>query len=202
MNKSSKMVFGIGIKGTEYPSSVNGKLLKEYTTWQSMLLRCTNKYWQKYPTYIGTTCSDNFKSYSYFYEWCQTQTGFGNKDENNERWNLDKDLLVKGNKIYSEATCVFVPQKLNSLLNRHNASRGDYPIGVCLQKINCRFISYCSDGTGRRKHLGVFNTPQQAFQAYKTFKEALIKQVANDYINLIDNRAYQALMNYEVNEDD
>lgn len=202
MSKSSKMVCGTGIKGTNYPASVGGKMLKEYNTWKSMLLRCTSKYWQKYPTYLGVACSENFKSYSYFYEWCQEQVGFKNTDSSGECWHLDKDLLFKGNKLYSEDTCVFIPQRVNYLLNKHKIYRGEHPIGVCWHKTTCKFISYCRGVDGKRKHLGVFNTPQEAFLAYKTFKEALIKQVANEYKNLIDPRAYQALVNYEVNEND
>ena len=58
------------------------------------------------------------------------------------------------------------------------------------------------DRDGKKRFLGCFNTPQEAFQAYKTFKEALIKEVANEYKEQLDSRVYEALMNYEVNEND
>ena len=99
-------VFGIGVLGAKYPSRVNGVLTKEYVLWQSMLQRCySDAYQKKQPTYIGCEVSDNFKSYEYFYEWCHKQVGFDNQD-----WQLDKDLLVKGNKVYNEDSCVFIPQ--------------------------------------------------------------------------------------------
>lgn len=112
LHKSNKRVSGIGVKGLEYSTKVDGKMAREYRLWTDMLLRCTEKFWIKRPTYIGTTCSENFKSYTYFYEWCNKQIGFGNKDENGKSWNLDKDLLVKGNKVYSEDTCVFCTSKV------------------------------------------------------------------------------------------
>ena len=100
-------VFGIGVLGTKYPSKVNGVQTKEYDLWQSMLQRCySDSFKKKYPTYEGCEVSDNFKSYEYFYEWCNEQIGFGNDGDGNP-FQLDKDLLSKGNKIYSETTCVF-----------------------------------------------------------------------------------------------
>ena len=205
MYKSSKLVQGIGTKGMTYPTKDNADNMecsRIYQLWLNMLTRCTQKCWDKYPTYTGVTCSENFKSYTYFYEWCQIQVGFKNKDEKGISWNLDKDLLVKGNKVYSEDTCVFVPLRLNLLLTNRESSRGEWPIGVYRSKNKKQFRSMCSNGTGKRKHLGYFNTPQEAFQAYKTYKEALIKQVANEYKEQLDCRVYEALMNYEVNEND
>lgn len=170
--------------------------------WSNMLLRCTQKYWSKHPTYTGTTCSENFKDHTFFYEWCQTQVGFGNRDDNGHGWQLDKDLLVKGNKLYSEDTCVFVPKRINALLIKCNNSRGDLPIGVSFDKEKLKFMAACSDGKGKIKKIGRYLSINDAFQAYKTFKEALIKEVANEYKEQLDPRVYEALMNYEVNEND
>ena len=55
---------------------------------------------------------------------------------------------------------------------------------------------------GKKKCLGLFDTPELAFQAYKTFKEAYIKEQAELYKDSIEPRAYQALLNYEVSLDD
>lgn len=200
MKYSNNLVCGIGIKGDKYLSCNGREMLKEYSLWADMLLRCTKKVLLKRPTYEGTACSESFKSYTFFYEWCNQQKGFNEKDKNGRKWNLDKDLLVKGNKLYSEDTCVFVPARINTLLTSRNASRGEWPVGVKWCGANGRFVSQCSNGTGNQTHLGSFNTPQEAFQAYKTYKEALIKQVANEYKEQLDYRVYEALMNYEVNE--
>jgi len=197
MKNSNKLVCGIGIKGDKYPSWNDGEMLKEYTLWADMLLRCTPKYWNKRATYVGTTCSENFRSYTFFCEWCNQQKGFNEKDKNGRKWHLDKDLLVKGNKLYSEDTCVFIPARVNTLLTKSGATRGDWPIGVVRSGANGRFVSQCNNGTGKQLFLGFFNTPQEAFQAYKTFKEALIKEVANEYKEQLDYRVYEALMNYE-----
>ena len=202
MKKSNVLVYGIGIKGMEYHTTYLYKRVKEYDCWIKMLCRCTEKLWEKYPTYKGVTCSENFKSYSYFYEWCQTQVGFGNVSSNGRYWQLDKDLLVRGNKVYSEDTCVFIPPRINSLLIKSDSARGEYPIGVSWHKHTGKFASRCSIGCKTSQYLGIHDTAQEAFQAYKTYKEALIKEVANEYKEQLDSRVYEALMNYEVNEND
>ena len=107
----SPSVYGVGISGAKYPISEGGVITKEYTLWCGMLKRCySDTYQKKYPTYIGCEVSDKFKSYEYFYEWCHKQIGFGVKC-----WQLDKDLLVKGNKVYSENICVFIPKEIPNL---------------------------------------------------------------------------------------
>jgi len=201
MRNSNKLVRGIGLNGMKYPTKLGGKRLKEYSLWQDMLERCTERFWNRQPAYTGTTCSENFKSFEYFYEWCQEQVGFGSVDDKGCDWQLDKDILIDGNKHYSEDTCVFVPRRVNLLLIKRNSKRGSLPIGVSFNK-SSKFIAQCHNGTGKSIFLGSFNTPQEAFLAYKTFKEALIKEVANEYRTQIDPRAYEALMNYEVNEND
>ena len=202
MRNSNKLVQGIGFKGMDYPSCGNGKPLKVYQMWRGLLERCTEKCWTKHPSYVDTTCSDNFKHFTFFYEWCQEQIGFGNTDDNGRSWHLDKDILFKGNKLYSEDTCVFVPQRINALLVNCNTSRGEFPICTHRNKYCDTFVSVCNNGTGKKEYLGSFKTAQEAFKAYKTFKEAVIKEVANEYKDQLDPRAYQALMKYEVNEND
>ena len=196
-----RLVQGIGVNDNKNLTLKDGKLTEEYKLWSNMLFRCTKKFWIKHPTYIGVTCSENFKSYAFFYEWCQGQIGFGNTGVGSRRWNLDKDLLVKGNKLYSEAVCVFVPQRVNLLLTKRDASRGEWPIGVHVDEQG-KFRSQCSKGKGKKKNLGGFDTAQEAFEAYKTFKESLIKEVANEYKGLLDSRVYAALMVYKVNAND
>ena len=102
-DRLSPSVYGIGVVGTKYPISEGGKDTKDYALWNNMLQRCySDAYKKKRPTYEGCGVSENFKYYEYFYEWCHKQIGFSNKN-----WHLDKDLLVKGNKVYSESACVF-----------------------------------------------------------------------------------------------
>ena len=109
MNNDKRMIpriHGVGYLGIKH--RVNGagnKRTKQYTAWVNMLTRCySEKYLKERPTYLGCHTSKLFECYSDFYDWCDAQIGFGEVG-----FQLDKDLLIKGNKLYSENTCVFTP---------------------------------------------------------------------------------------------
>ena len=188
-------VHGIGVTGTKYQSTSNGVETKEYMLWKSMLERCysDSAYQKKRPTYKDCEVSENFKSYKYFYEWCNKQIGFDVKG-----FDLDKDLLVKGNKVYSENTCVFIPREINQVLTKCTASRGKHLIGVCWSKTANAFKAMVRINKGKQEFLGYFKTEIEAFKAYKEAKESFIKEQAEKWKSQIDIRAYNALMNYTV----
>ena len=187
-------VYGVGVIGDKYPITINSVQTKEYVLWKHMLQRCySDDFKKERPTYEGCQISENFKSYEYFYEWCHEQVGFGN-----EGFHLDKDSLVKGNKVYSENTCVFIPQEVNTLLTKSTASRGKHLIGVSWNKKDKAFVAKARKNKGKSEHLGIFKTEIEAFKAYKTAKEAFVKEQAEKWKDEIDDRAYNALMNYEV----
>ena len=191
-------VYGIGVLGTKYPTKINDVQTKEYVLWKEMLRRCySDSLKKRYPTYIDCEVSDKFKSYEYFYEWCHKQIGF-----DNDGWQLDKDLLIKGNKFYSESTCVFIPAEINSMLIKSDKIRGKHHIGVYWDKTHKAFAAQVSKNKGKQEFLGYFKTELEAFNAYKTAKESFVKEQANKWKSQIDIRAYNALMKYEVNIDD
>ena len=183
-------VFGVGIIGNKYPTTINRKSTKHYVLWKSMLERCYGNSNHK-PSVSYKSCSVNgdFKYYTYFYEWCNEQVGF------KDGFNLDKDLLTKGNKVYSESTCVFLPNEINLALSTKKSQRGESLIGV--RKTKTGYQSRCNI-RGKNYSLGVFNTEIEAFNAYKQAKESYLKELANKWKGKIDERAYNALMNYQV----
>jgi len=194
----TKLVFGVGVNDKTRPTWIDGKKVKEYVLWQNMLRRCFNEKVQtRYPTYRGCSVSDNFLNYTFFYDWCQEQIGFGKVDDKGRYWQLDKDLLLVGNKLYSENTCVFVPQEINLFFIDCGAKRGEYPLGVCLDKWRGKFKVQCW-ANGKLQNLGHFNTPDEAFAAYKPFKEALCKQLALKWQSEIDPRLFDVMMKWSV----
>ena len=192
-DKFKPSVYGIGILGDKYKTSYNSVVAKEYKLWRGMFNRCYSENIHKLrPRYADCFTSPNFNSYTYFYEWCNEQVGF-----NVDGFELDKDLLVKGNKIYSEDTCVFLPKEINIVLEKSQKRRGDYPIGVGWHKATKKFRAYINKN-GESVHLGYFKDVESAFIVYKMAKELHIKELAEKWKGKIDDRAYNALMNYEV----
>ena len=160
-----------------------------YQKWISMLKRCYSKrYLQEHQTYTSCEVCKEWLTLSNFAKWF---------NENYiEGFQLDKDIIFKGNKVYSPETCCFVPQKINTLLIA--PPKGKYSRGVSTFR-NGKYV--CSISLSKsKKHLGCFSTQEEAFQAYKNAKEQYIKELAESYFKegKITERVYQALMKYEV----
>lgn len=189
----NKLILGFGFNDGTKQSACNGKIFKEYNLWRDMLRRCFGKREkEKYPTYKDCSASANFLNYSFFHDWCQHNIGFGL-----EGWNLDKDIIIKGNKLYSEDTCCFVPREINVFFTDRTFDRGEYPVGVCFHKNTGKLAASCSVN-GKRKHLGLFDNPEEAFNTYKLFKEDECKKLANKWRGKIDERVYNAMINWVV----
>lgn len=185
--KQKELVYGVGINDLLYTRGT-----PSYQAWTSMLKRCySNKYQNKKSTYMGCTVCDEWLLFSNFKKW------FDSPNNNYQQgFQLDKDILVKGNKIYSPHTCCIVPASINTLFTNRKKNRGVYPIGV-IKKNNGKYVARAC---GVKRHIGVYETIQEAFYAYKNAKERYIKSVAEKYFNegKITKRVYDALMKYEV----
>lgn len=181
-----RLVQGVGIN--DVPNSAK---TKEYKLWVRMLNRSYDEgIHQRQPTYSDCEASSEFLVFSKFRDWCKNQIGF------NLGFDLDKDLLEKGNKEYHPDKCVFIPKEVNLFIRVKKQTRGLYPIGVTINQWGS-YIAQISINS-ENVYLGQHKTPEQAFQAYKAAKEAHIKVLANKYKDMIDPRAYGALMRYEV----
>lgn len=198
------IVYGVGASGNKYPTSHDGKRTKEHNSWNGMLTRCFDqKTKEKYPTYKDVICCEEWLLYENFYEWLHEQENF-DKWLNGNRWAIDKDILIKNNKIYSPDTCCLVPMNVNCLFTKNgNNHLHILPIGI--DKVGNEFLARCCNPIiNKRERLGLYKTIEEAFFAYKSYKENLIKQVAEMEFDKgnITKSCYDAMMNYKVEIND
>lgn len=194
-NNNRPIVHGVGYIGNgSYSSKINGKSTKIYSRWKNIMQRCysVNRQ-QKQVSYETCTIHKDWHNFQNFARWFE--------ENYIEGFELDKDILFKGNKIYSIKTCCFVPFEINVLLTNRYVCRGDFPLGVSFYKKNNKFMA-CLHINSIQKHLGYFYTQEEAFNAYKNAKEENIKNVANKYKNQITIECYNALMDWTIDIND
>jgi hypothetical protein len=190
-------VFDVGIVGNELTVDKNGKQLNSYHYWSNMIRRC---YWEKsrkeYLSYKDCNVCEEWKYYSNFKKWFDKNF----YQVENEIMCLDKDILIKNNKTYGPNNCIFAPERINVLFVRHETNRGNFPIGVdyVKKKKNKNYRARCNYNTNKSIDLGSFDTPEKAFNAYKQYKENLIKNIANKYKNKIPQKLYELMCKYQV----
>lgn len=187
-NPYDKTVFGIGYIGDGDNKTVaNGNNTAVYNCWKAMIARCySDKYKDLHQSYY--TISDvsfEWKNFQNFATWYNE-----NKYEVEGRLHLDKDILYPGNKTYSPYHCLLVPQRINMLFTNKPNSNG-LPNGIT--KINNGYKA-----TYNTIKLGTFDTLEDAYESYAKEKERCIKEIAEEYKNIIPQNVYEALLNYEV----
>jgi len=207
-----KLVYGFGVNDAdyviytavkEYHANESGKTkLKRriiwscpfYERWKAMIRRCFHrKEQERSPTYIGCTVCEEWRYFSNFRAWMITQDWEGNQ--------LDKDLIIPGNKVYSPETCIFISRGLNTFLIEKAAGRGEWPLGVTWSNYHKKFKAVCSNPFNKKQdHLGYFSAPEPAHQAWLKHKLELAKMLAAEQD---DPRVAKALVeryeNYQQN---
>ena len=195
--------YGVGyLAEGKYKAKENGKMTKCYKVWHSMLQRgYDDDFKRKHPTYNACEVCESWHNFQNFAKWYNDNY----YEMPNEFMALDKDILFKGNKIYSPKTCVFVPQRINSLFTKRDNDRGNDPIGMTLTPSG-NYQVQCNNVNGKRIYLGTYSNKEEAFRVYKRYKEKVIKEVIDLYECVIPEPHYsklkKAMCNYRVEIDD
>ena len=196
--KATILGIGYGVRGGKWKAYVAGcskkTATKEYTVWKNMIQRCYSEaYLKRRPTYRGCSVTEEWLNFQVFAEWLTSQ------DFYLDGYELEKDILKYGNKVYSPETCTLIPQEINSLVLDCKSTRGEFPIGVTWHKKYGKFKSQIRI-FDKNIHLGYFDCPQEAHMAYVKAKEAHVKVIANKWKGRIEERVYLALMNWKVKD--
>ena len=185
-------LYGVACMGVgEHKAKIKGKHVQAYGVWTGAVLRCYCPIrLEKRPSYKGCTVSEEWLVYQNFADFYINHESYGLGYE------LDKDLLFKGNKVYSAETCCFLPRELNLLIRDSKEKVSDLPIGV-LKSPNGNFTAGLKI-RGRDKHLGTFKTVEEASAAYVKAKEVYVKEVAIEWKDRIGEMEFNGLMNWTV----
>lgn len=188
-----KSVYGIGFFGEgKHKASEDGKLIHKYKTWHGMMRRCYDTEFKKRSsTYLDCRVDDVWHNYQNFGDWYEDNY----YRIENERVDLDKDILVKGNKVYSPDTCMFVPARINTLFANCETDHGKF--STCVYTNGRKGDKKFSVRT-RTEYLGSYRTIEEAARIYKWYKEDALKEVANEYKDRIPVKLYQAMINYKI----
>lgn len=198
-----RSVYNVGFIGEgKHQVSEKGEYTYKYKVWSSMMQRAySQSFKNRHPTYEKCKVSHEWHNFQLFGDWFDEN--YYEIEENKSV--LDKDILIKNNKLYSSENTLFVPDFINKLFPSNKARRGNYPIGVSFNKKCQMFQVRCNNSLkGKKKyvHLGSYNCPMEAFEVYKEYKENLIKEVANKYKSNIPIKLYDALLAYKIEVND
>lgn len=203
---SRRLVQGVGVNDADYTVTiretvgyVNGKRIQRlvwmcpyYAVWADMLMRAySKKFKTKHSTYEDCSACEEWSLFSNFKSWMEEQDWEGKV--------LDKDILVRGNKIYSPETCAFVSQEVNKFISESDASRGDWPIGVCWDKAMQKFMAQISNPfTKKNENLGHYLCSNEAHIMWLKRKLEFAKRLAE---RQDDNRISKVLIERYENYD-
>lgn len=182
--KTLGLVYGIGINNADYcVSNIRGYRCPFYERWVSMLKRCYSLVWcKKYPTYIGCSVCNEWLTFSNFKSWMEQQDWEGNE--------LDKDLLIRGNKVYSPETCCFIPKEVNVSLQYPN--KGQCLLGVTYDSRSKMkpFVAKIQEYS-RTRYLGCYSSEKEAHKVWQLEKISALERLSFKFYNfkdLIDTR--------------
>lgn len=178
-------VCGVGFIGVgQFEAKTNRDL---YIRWAHMLERCG-----EYKNYKDVSVCTSWYNFQNFASWSIKQAGYSRNSQ------LDKDLLIKGNRVYSPDTCCYVPHRVNSLVIKSS--------GVKEDGLPCGVIWVARDGLYKASYRGLNSerfqywtkSLEDAFSWYKQGKESVVKAVAEKFKNELDEKTYLALISWEV----
>ena len=167
------VINSIGYMGVGKYSSKN---IDAYVRWTKMFGRCYSKNELKvHPTYTGCTVSKEWHNFQNFAEWF-----YRYYPKDGKKYDLDKDIKVIGNKIYSKDTCIFVPHKINTFVaNRHSNNTSGYT-GVSWDKSKKKWKSAISID-GKSNLIGYYNKRDDASMSYIKKRDDISKRIRRLY---------------------
>lgn len=186
-NYNSKTVFNVGYTGYgEYSKTTHEKL---YSKWASMICRgYSEKYKAKKPTYKDVSVCSDWHNFQNFAKWAV------NRDDYLEEWEIDKDILIASNRIYSPESCCFVPRIINCAI-RSSALKDKTKIPFRISGGQKQYKVFITLDNSVKKAL-YFKDIEQAHSAVVEFKTKRVKELAEQFKQQLNSEVYLKLSNF------
>lgn len=168
-NRLAPSVYGVGFLGVgPHKSKHSGVKTASYSCWLSMLERCycANRL-DKYPSYRGCSVSPCWHNFQEFAAWYEE-----NYPTDDGSYDLDKDIKIPGNRVYSPEFCMFVTDRENQAERnvRVCSKRGKFlsPEGEVFDVVNIR--EFCREKGLHQSYMSRIASGK--LQQYKGWKAA------------------------------
>lgn len=191
----ARTVCGIGWIGMGPHNSVSSPIA--HRKWCSMLLRVYRPDSpQMSKDYAGTSVDPVWHDFQAFADWFDQQpfcevSGY----------ELDKDLKVRGNRIYAPEFCSLIPKELNAFISA-DRRQNLHGAGVGFVKLTGRYFSQIK-WRGKNKYLGTFDTKEEANSAYRQARLGILNELVDALFaegKITKWQAEVAKLNYGVTE--
>lgn len=168
---------------------------ENYARWYAIFRRCYDEANNRFPNYEHHFVNEDWFNFQSYMEWAVNQPNYNKKG-----WQLDKDLLVLDNLEYGPNSCCFIPKEVNMAIITNRIQENVLGTGVIFDKKLGKFLARAQQTHKKSKHIGCYNTSEEAFEAYKTCKILYVRHLAEKYREELDPLVYEAMLNWKVRE--
>lgn len=176
-----KSMFGIGYLGCS-DVDVQGTI---YRKWANMMQRCYSEVTHKLkPYYKNCRVCEEWWNFSNFREWYRENIIEG------RQFDLDKDILVQGNNVYSPNTCALVTHYANTVFQRRGIETN------IVQCVTTGKFNASATILGKIKEIGAYETREEAERQLLLYRKEFINQFAKKNRNKVPNKVYEAMVKW------
>lgn len=186
-NPYHRSVQGVGYHGVgKYKTQVDKVLDLAYKKWRAMMTR--NYYYDyenKFSSYKDCYVADEWHNLQTFSDWYYNQVGW------DKGFELDKDLLSDGSKVYSPETCCLIPREINtaivsltnsdSIMGYHERRKGVFEVRMRSIAGSCRS----------------FYDKDEAVEYYKELKKTCLNNLIAEWDGKVDKKVMDKLKGWD-----
>lgn len=190
-NKHHPSVCGIGYVGVgDYKPKIKGRHTREYVAWRNMLKRCY-EYDNNPRDFSYEECSvcEEWHNFQNFAKWYSENTY---EVPSHISLSIDKDIKMKGNKVYSPDTCLIVPMRINLFFLRWEYNNGNTGIPCVYKRSSGNYKVLVHNAYG-----GTFTTKEEAIVVRNDLIANMVSELINDYKNIMPKNILEYISHWK-----